>query len=79
MVAFSLGSATIILALAYGTRGLIAQRRDLLAKLMPLAKPIMGWAMLIVGLAIVFRLDRWLEGAVLALLPAEIVSLSVSL
>lgn len=79
MVAFGLGSATVMMALAYGTRGLIARRRDVLSRFMPYAKPVLGGAMLLVGLGIVFHVDRVIEGLLLDILPAGLVDFSVSI
>jgi cytochrome c biogenesis protein CcdA len=79
MVMFSAGSATIILALGYGARGLISSRRDLLARIAPFAHRILGVGLVIVGLAIVFRLDQLAEGWVLDTLPYWFTDLSVSI
>ena len=45
MALFSLGAATPILALAYGSRQAIVARRDLLARSSQIAKPLMGAAL----------------------------------
>ena len=42
MTAFSIGVATIILALAYGTREAIKTRQDSLRKIAAKSKPILG-------------------------------------
>lgn len=68
MVMFSAGAATIMLGLAYGARGLIASRRDWLRAIAPYASPILGSGLVLVGLGIVFRLDRVAEGMALAVL-----------
>ena len=79
MVMFSAGAATIMLALAYGTRSLISGRKALLARITPHAKTILGWGLIVVGLAIVFQLDRLAEGWALAVLPAWFTDISVSI
>lgn len=79
MVMFSAGAATIMLVLAYGTRSLISSRKALLARLTPHAKTILGWGLIVVGLAIVFQLDRLAEGWALAILPAWFTDISVSI
>ena len=79
MMLFSAGAATIMLLLAYGTRSLIASRRALLSQITPYARPVLGVGLVVVGLAIVFHIDRLLEGWALAMLPAWFADLSVSL
>ncbi len=79
MAIFSLGAATIVLALSYGSRELIGQRRNALSSVCQYAKPIMGIALLLVGLAIWFHLDRLIEFWALDNLPLWLIELSVSL
>lgn len=79
MVMFSAGAATVMLALAYGTRSLISGRKALLARITPHAKTLLGWGLIVVGLAIVFQLDRLAEGWALAVLPAWFTDISVSI
>lgn len=79
MVMFSAGAATIMLALAYGTRSLIARRKALLARITPHAKTILGVGLIVVGLAIIFRFDRLAEGWALAALPGWFTDISVSI
>jgi hypothetical protein len=79
MACFSAGAATILLALSYGARGLITRRQSALQALMPYAQPILGVGLIAVGVFTVFHLDRVVEGAVLAHLPAWLQDLSVSL
>lgn len=79
MVMFSAGAATVMLVLAYGARSLIASRRALFARVMPYAKTILGVGLIVVGLGIVFHIDRLLEGWALATLPSWFTEFSVSL
>jgi cytochrome c-type biogenesis protein len=79
MVVFALGAATIVLGLAYGARGALAARRSILMRIAPHAKTVLGVGLLIVGLATVFHFDRMLESWAVALLPAWLIDLSVSL
>lgn len=79
MASFALGSVTIVLALAYGTRAALSGRRALLMQLAPHAKTILGAGLLAVGLAIIFRFDRLLETWALSVLPVWLVDLSVSI
>jgi cytochrome c biogenesis protein CcdA len=79
MLLFSAGSATVILALAYGARSLVASRRDLLVRIAPYARRVLGIGLIVVGLAIVFHLDQVAEGWALDNLPYWFTDLSVSL
>jgi len=79
MIGFAAGSATVILALAYGARSALSGRREALARIMPHAKTILGVGLILVGLAIVFHLDRVAEGWALEALPAWFTDLSVSI
>ncbi|WP_164730484.1 cytochrome c biogenesis CcdA family protein [Pelagibacterium montanilacus] len=79
MAVFSLGAGTIVLALAYGGRELIARRRERLMAVARIAKPLMGFALVVVGLAIWFGLDRMVEFWALTLLPEGLFDLSVSI
>lgn len=77
MAAFSAGSATIILVLAYGARGLIAQRRQWLMGIMPHAKTVLALGLVLVGLGVVLNLDRMAEAWALDVLPGWLTDLSV--
>ena len=79
MSVFSLGAATVMLGLSYGTRGLIGTRKNMLAAIAPHAKTILGVGLIIVGLAIVFHFDRIAERWAVEYLPAWLVDLSVAI
>jgi cytochrome c biogenesis protein CcdA len=79
MAMFALGTSTIMLVLAYGARGILSRRRALLSRLAPYSKAILGIGAVAVGLAIVFQLDRLIEGWAVALLPGWLLDLSVSI
>jgi cytochrome c biogenesis protein CcdA len=79
MAFFAAGAASIALGLAYGSRELIARRRQTLMTVSRYAKPVMGAALIAVGLAIWFHLDQVLEGLALEYLPAWFTDLSVSI
>lgn len=79
MLFFSAGAATIMLVLAYGTRQLVAGRKQWLAHISPHAKTILGYGLIVVGVAIVFHLDRVAEAWALQTLPPWLADLSVSL
>ena len=73
MTAFALGVSTLMLAFAYGLRA------SSLRRFSSLAKPVMGWAFLIVGVAILARLHHAADAWLLGLMPAWLVDLSVSI
>ena len=56
----------------------VARRREKLAAWMPWAKPLMGATLLVVGIAILFHIDRMIEGWVLDQMPVWLQDLSVS-
>jgi len=77
MAVFSLGAGSIVLALSYGSRELIGQRRALLNDISKYAKPIMGAALLAVGLSIWFHFDRVVEVWALDAMPDWLIDFSV--
>ena len=79
MASFALGAASIVLALAYGTRAALSGRRAVLLQVAPHAKTILGGGLVLVGLAVIFRIDRLLEAWALGVLSAWLVDLSVSI
>jgi cytochrome c-type biogenesis protein len=78
MTAFAFGVSTIVIALAFGTREVIARRKKSLGILAERAKPVLGITFLCVGAAILFGLDHWLEGQLLDILPIWLQDISVS-
>lgn len=79
MLFFSAGAATIMLVLAYGARQIISTRKQWLSQIAPHAKTTLGIGLIVVGLAIVFHLDRMAEAWALQTLPPWLTDLSVSL
>lgn len=79
MVFFALGVATVMLALAYGSRKALAGRQERLRRIAPIARPLLGGSFVVVGIAILLRWHWALEGAVLRMMPHWLVDLSVSL
>ena len=79
MASFALGTSTVILLLAYGTREAIARRQASFRKIAAKSKWVMALALIAVGLGILFGLHHRLEGWVLSLLPEWLQDLSVSL
>jgi len=73
MTAFALGVSTLMLAFAYGLRA------SSLRKLSVAAKPLMGWAFLLVGVVILLRLHQYADAWLLQNMPAWLVDFSVSI
>ena len=78
MLMFGVGVSTVLVALAYGSRQAVSARRETLAAWMPWAKPLMGAILLVVGIAILFHIDRAIEGWLLDRMPVWLQDLSVS-
>ena len=78
MLAFGIGVSTVLLGLAYGSREILMARRERLMAWMPWAKPIMGAALLLVGLAVFFHLDRIIESRLLDAMPDWLLTFSVA-
>lgn len=78
MLAFGLGVSTILILLSYGSRELLTKRRERLMKIMPWAKPIMGVALLFVGVALLMKWNHAIDAWLLNVMPAWLQDLSVS-
>jgi cytochrome c biogenesis protein CcdA len=79
MVFFALGVSTLILGLAYGTRGAVGRYNAQLRVLALRARPIMGATFVAVGLALFFNLHHVIEAWLIDVLPPWLIDLSVSL
>ncbi len=77
MICFGLGVSTIILLLSYGSRELLNRRKQRLMSWMPWAKPIMGVALILVGIAILFQWNKALDVWLLDVMPIWLQDLSV--
>ena len=78
MFTFGAGVSTVLMALAYGSRQAVSARREKIAAWMPWAKPLMGATLLVVGVAVLFHIDRMIEGWLLDRMPVWLQDLSVS-
>ena len=78
MVVFGIGVSTVLLALAYGSRQVLARRRERMMAAMPWAKPVMGVMLLVVGVAIFFHIERAIEGWLLDVMPVWLQDLSIA-
>lgn len=76
MAAFGLGAATPILALAYGSRHAIFARRERLAVVSRIAKPLMGAALILLGAFVLSGLDKAVETALTGAMPDWLVALT---
>ena len=79
MAMFSLGAATPILALAYGSRQAIFARRDLLARVSPIAKPLMGAALVGIGVFVLTGFDKVVEASLTRAMPDWLVTVTTQL
>ena len=79
MALFSLGAATPILALAYGSRQAIVARRDLLARTSQIAKPLMGAALVGIGVFVLTGFDKVVEASLTHAMPDWLVSVTTRL
>lgn len=78
MVSFALGTSTIILLLAYGTRDVIKRRQGNFRKLAEHSKTIMAVMLICVGLAILLGLHKLVEMWAIEFIPTWVQDLSVS-
>ncbi len=78
MTSFALGIGSIIVALGYGTRGVILRRQASMRRIASAAKPIMGAIFLLVGLMIIFKFNQVIERWLLDVLPYWLQDLSVA-
>lgn len=77
MIAFAAGVSTVMLALAYGARGVLQRRQAWLRTIAHRAKPILGATFLVVGLGLWFGVHRALEYWALQILPDWFNDLSI--
>lgn len=79
MLFFALGVSTIILALGYGARSVIVKRQALMRSVAQKSRPFMGGVFVLVGIGILFKFQRVVEGWAVENLPDWLVDLSVSI
>jgi cytochrome c biogenesis protein CcdA len=73
MVMFAAGVSTLILAIGYGLRATALRR------FANVSRPVLGVAFLLVGAAILFRINHVIDAWLLQAMPAWLVDLSVSI
>jgi len=69
MFTFGLGAATILMALAYGSRSAVMGRRNRLLAASAWLKPAAGALFLLVGAAVIMGLDKALEASLVQISP----------
>jgi cytochrome c-type biogenesis protein len=79
MTAFSLGAATPILVLAYGSKRAISMRRDLLARTARFARPVIGTALVGIGAFVLSGFDKILEAILTRAMPDWLVTVTTRL
>lgn len=76
MLLFSLGAVSPMLALSYGSRQVVAARRERMAGVAKWAKPVMGGTLVTLGLLIVTGFDKSIEAYLTAAMPLWLVDLT---
>jgi cytochrome c biogenesis protein CcdA len=76
MVAFGLGAALPLLLVAYGSRRALVARHRVLEALGRLGTPVMGAALLVIGVLTLSGLDKRVETQVLDRMPEWLVALT---
>ncbi|WP_266172087.1 cytochrome c biogenesis CcdA family protein [Dyella subtropica] len=79
MAAFGLGIATVLLAIAMATRGVLSRWRSRMMNAGSRGRKMLGALLIIVGLLIVTGADHVLESIIIGILPDWLTNLSTSL
>ncbi|MCC1494590.1 cytochrome c biogenesis CcdA family protein [Cognatishimia sp. F0-27] len=79
MTAFALGVSTLILGLAYATRGATGRWNAALRRMAGSARPILGGVFIAVGVGILFNIHHMIEAWMIGVFPAWLIDLSVAL
>ena len=79
MISFGFGAATPILALAYGSRQAIFARRDWLARVSRIGKPLMGATFVGIGAFVLTGLDKIVEAFLTRTMPDWLVTVTTQL
>lgn len=78
MLGYALGVSTLIIGIGYGAQGLISRNRAKMMRLANAAPKIMGVVFVLVGLFLLFRLNHYVEGWLLDIMPGWLIDLSYS-
>ena len=76
MAVFSLGAVTPILVIAYGSRQTVFARRDRLMQVSRVAKPLIGYTLLAIGLFVLTGLDKRVETFLTHAMPDWLVNVT---
>lgn len=79
MATFSLGAVTPLMVIAYGSRQAVFARRDRLAQVSRIAKPLIGSTLVVVGIFVLTGLDRIVETTLTRAMPDWLVNLTTRL
>ena len=79
MAAFAFGVSSLMLAVAYGARRLLQRNQALLRNFAARAKPIMGMVFVLIGVALLARVNHSIDNWLLQTLPPWLVDFSVSI
>ncbi len=79
MAAFGLGIATVLVGLAFATRGLLARWRGRMMKAGGRGKSVLGGVLMVVGLLVFTGGDKLMEGAIIAVSPDWLIEASTTL
>ena len=79
MIAFAAGVSTLILGLAYATRGAIGRHSARLRQIAIAARPLLGATFALVGLGLLLNWHHVIEAWLINVLPAWLIDLSVAL
>jgi cytochrome c biogenesis protein CcdA len=76
MLVFSLGASTVLVALAYGTREVLARRKQSMMAVAGNAKLLFGALFISIGVMILTGYDKVLEAALLDIMPEWLINLT---
>jgi cytochrome c-type biogenesis protein len=76
MCCFAIGSVIPLLAISYGAKGFIQLNRGKILKVVTASKKVFGVMLVIVGLVIIFGLDKALEAFLVERMPAAWIDLT---
>jgi cytochrome c biogenesis protein CcdA len=79
MAVFSLGAATPILLIAYGSRQAVLARRNRLMRVSRIAKPAIGVTLVAIGVLVLTGLDKRIETVLTEAMPDWLVNLTTAL
>lgn len=79
MATFGLGAATPILLLAYGSRRAVFARREWLSQVARVGKPLMGSALVVIGVFVLTGFDKIVETSLTRAMPDWLVTVTTRL